>query len=885
MNYSTEYDKKWQAIWEKNGFTQFKSSNEKKKLYVLEMFSYPSAANLHVGHWYNYSLSDSWARMKKMQGYNLFQPMGFDAFGLPAENYAIKSGVHPQDSTEANIKIMEQQLKEMGAFFSWDHELVTCREDYYKWTQWLFLQLYHKGLAYRKNAPVNWCPSCQTVLANEQCEDGTCERCHTEILRKHLTQWFFKITDYAQELLDFLPSLDWPDKTKKIQQNWIGRSEGAKVIFDLSSETKKLYAENYSKLLSEKQLDAEKELSSTLETVEVFTTRPDTLMGVTYVVMAPEHPLALLLTTDEQKEKVQAYQEQSAKISEIDRQASGRQASGVFTGSYVHHPLTGERLPLYLGDYVLASYGTGIVMAVPAHDERDYLFATTLQLPIKTVIQAPYTEQTSSKSSEENLCSCCSGENKLPYTEKGILVNSADFNGLTSEEAKEKITSKLALLGKGSKKINYRLRDWLVSRQRYWGAPIPIVYCEKCGMQAVPEKDLPVRLPYDVEFKPDGKSPLAKHEGFLHCTCPVCGGKATRDPDTLDTFVCSSWYYLRYVNPHLKDKAFDTDEVDQMLPVDKYIGGTEHAAMHLLYARFITKALRDMGLLHFDEPFKSLVHQGTILGADGQKMSKSTGNTINPDTYIQEYGSDVFRLYLAFGFSYVEGGAWSDAGVKSIVRFVQRVARLGEILAKLSQNAQMPFPQLDELMKPYICTTKVEKDLYHILHRSIHGVTQDAEKFQFNTSVSRIMELNNALYALLAEKNILEENAESTSEQAKDLPLHLMQIAYLKLLQILAPFAPHFSEELWQQAEQNASIFLSSWPEVDTSALVKDEIEIAVQINSKIVARRMVPSQASSEEVQSQILADSDIMKLVGSRTLVKFIYVQGRIANLILKP
>ena len=624
-------EKKWQERWEKANFNRFdKKDTQKKKWYVLEMFSYPSGAKLHVGHWYNYGPTDSYARFKRMQGYNVFQPMGFDAFGLPAENYAIKTGIHPKDSTEKNIETMETQLKAMGAMFDWSAEIKTCGEEYYKWTQWMFLQLYKKGLAYRKEAPVNWCPSCQTVLANEQVNDNACERCGSQVIRKNLTQWFFKITEYAEELLNGLENLDWPEKTKAMQRNWIGKSTGCEVEFECETGDK----------------------------IRVFTTRCDTLFGVSYVVLAPEHPLARKLTLPEQEKAVEDYIEYASKANEIDRLSTAREKTGVFTGSYCVNPVNGKRVPVYLADYVLCSYGTGAVMAVPAHDERDFAFAQKYRLPMERVILN-------------------AGElAPLPYCEDGRLINSIQFDGMTSETAREEISEFLKKSGKGGKKVNYRLRDWLVSRQRYWGAPIPVIHCPKCGTVPVPESELPVRLPYDVEFRPDGKSPLAKHEKFMNTACPKCGGAAQRDPDTLDTFVCSSWYYLRYADSKNDKRPFEPQTADYLLPVDVYVGGAEHACMHLLYARFFTKALRDMGYLHFDEPFSRLVHQGVILGPDGNRMSKSKGNVVSPDEYISAYGSDVFRLYLMFGFSYTEGGPWNDDGIKAIAKFLDRVEKI-----------------------------------------------------------------------------------------------------------------------------------------------------------------------------------------------------------------
>ncbi len=813
MKYSTQVDKKWQKKWEESQLYRFDRDNLDKKLYCLEMFSYPSGAKLHVGHWYNFGLTDSWARMKRMQGYNVFHPQGFDAFGLPAENYAIKTGIHPKDSTLKNIETMERQLKEMGATFDWDYEVVTCAPEYYKWTQWIFLQLYKKGLAYRKNAPVNWCPSCKTVLANEQVVEGGCERCGTEVTKKNLTQWFFKITEYAQELLDCLPKLDWPEKTKKIQTNWIGRSEGAEIEFKVEN----------------------KDLS-----FRVFTTRADTLYGVTYVVLAPENELVDQITTDEYKGQVEAYREQVKKVSEIDRLSTVREKTGVFTGAYAIHPLTGQKVQIWIADYVLAGYGTGCVMAVPAHDERDYEFATKFGLDIVRVIKG-----------KDGV------DDTLPFTEYGILTGSQEFDGITSEEARVAIVKKLEKEGKGELKVTYRLRDWLVSRQRYWGAPIPIIYCEKCGIVPVPEDQLPVELPYNVKFTPDGESPLAKCEEYINTTCPCCGGPAKRDSDTLDTFVCSSWYFLRYPDNKNDKEAFNREWINKMLPVDKYVGGAEHAAMHLLYARFFTKALRDMGYLDFDEPFLSLVHQGTILGADGQKMSKSRGNTVLPDEYIQKYGSDIFRMYLAFGFAYVEGGPWSDDGIKAMDRFVGRVERLVEKLV-----AERNEPGITEMGAE-------EKELNLVRHNAIKNVTIDTEQFQFNTAIARTMELVNAIYKYdaLPQKN-----------------RGLLEDTVTDLLKLMAPFAPHFAEEMWELMGKPFSIFNAPWPVHDESALVRDEVEIAVQFNGQIKFKINVPSSADNKEIEEITLKDSRSQTYLAGKNVVKVIVVKGRLINIVVK-
>ena len=814
-NYSTAIDKKWQEKWAESGLYKFDPNKEGEKLYVLEMFSYPSGSQLHAGHWFNYGPVDSWARFKRMQGYNVFQPMGFDAFGLPAENFAIKTGIHPQDSTIKNIAKMEEQLKAMGAMFNWENEVVTCSPEYYKWTQWLFLKLYEKGLAYRKKAPVNWCPSCQTVLANEQVVDGACERCSTEVTKKDLTQWFFKITDYADELLDKLDDLDWPEKTVSMQKHWIGRSTGSQVNFKVKD--------------SDLNFD-------------VFTTRVDTLCGVSYVVLAPENPLVDEIVSAEQKEAVENYKEEAKKQSDIERQSISREKTGVFTGAYAIHPLTGKEVPIWVGDYVLATYGTGAVMAVPAHDERDFAFAEKFNLPINRVIEAK-------DGSETN----------LPFWEHGILVNSGEFDGLTTDEAKEKIVEKLASMGLGEKKVNFRLRDWLVSRQRYWGAPIPVVYCEECGIVPVPESQLPVELPYDVEFAPDGKSPLAKSEAFVNTTCPHCGKPAKRETDTLDTFVCSSWYYLRYPDNKNTEAPFNPELINKMLPVDKYVGGPEHACMHLLYARFITKALRDMGYLNFDEPFTSLTHQGLILGPDGLKMSKSKGNTISPDDYIKEYGADVFRMYLMFGFAYTEGGAWSDDGIKSVNRFVERIERIIDTAREAISKGENNKTTMD----------KAEKELNYWRHNTIKSVTDDTDKLQFNTAIARMMEFINAL---------------SKYTQEKEMNLDFLKDVVSDYLRLLAPFAPHFSEEQWSLLGNSYSIFNEAWPKFDPKALVKDEVEIAIQVNGKIKNKIMVSSDLDEEGIKAAALADEKIIASTEGKTVVKVIVIKGRLVNIVVK-
>lgn len=805
MDFKT-IEKKWQQKWADTKLYSFDKSRMDKKYYVLEMFSYPSGAKLHAGHWFNYGPADSYARFMRMQGYEVFQPMGFDAFGLPAENYAIKTGIHPEDSTLKNIATMEQQLKAMGATFDWDYEIKTCMPDYYKWTQWIFLQLYKHGLAYRKEAPVNWCPSCNTVLANEQVVNGECERCGSTVIRKNLTQWFFKITDYSEQLLEGLNKLDWPEKTKLMQKNWIGKSFGSEIEFKTEDG----------------------------ESFKVFTTRADTIYGVSYVVLAPEHPLVDKITTKENKEAVENYKLECSKATEIDRLSTTREKSGVLTGAYAINPVNGEKVPILIADYVLATYSTGAVMGVPSHDERDFAFATKYNLPIKRVIK-----------------SADGSPDDLPFCEKGVLVDSKEFSGMKSEDAIKAITAKLEKEGKGKLKTNYRLRDWLVSRQRYWGAPIPVVYCDHCGIVPVPEKDLPVKLPYNVDFTPDGKSPLLKCEEFMNTTCPVCGRPARRDPDTLDTFVCSSWYYLRYPDNKNDSEPFNTELINKMLPVDKYIGGAEHACMHLLYARFITKALKDMGYIDFDEPFLSLVHQGTILGPDGNKMSKSRGNVVSPDDCIQKYSSDIFRLYLMFCFSYVEGGPWNESGLEGIQRFLDRVERL---VAKADDKfVEQPFG-------------KDEKELNFVRNSTVKLMTENIKAFSFNTAIARLMEFVNAMYNY--DKNVKDKN-KLFYDCIKDIVL------------LIAPLAPHFAEELHERLGGEYSVFNQAYPTYDEKALVLDEVELAIQVNSKIKGKVTVSKDASNEEIEKA--AREVIASQLEGVTVKKAIIIKGRIINFIV--
>ena len=811
MEYSKQIDKKWQQKWKEQEIYKYNPQSKDKKLYIIEMFSYPSGAKLHLGHWFNYAPADSFARFKKMQGYNVFHPMGFDAFGLPAENYAIKTGIHPEDSTRKNIETMKQQLNEMGGSYDWDYTLETCMPDYYKWTQWIFTKLYEAGLAYKKEAPVNWCDSCKTVLANEQVISGKCERCNSEVKRKKLAQWFFKITDYAEQLLQDLDKLDWPESTKKVQTNWIGKSEGTEVVF--------------------KSEDNEFE-------IKVFTTRVDTLNGVTYVVVAPESELVKNITTKENEEAVEKYISDTSKLSEIERLSVDKEKTGVFTGAYVINPINGDKIPVWIADYVLEDYGTGSVMAVPAHDTRDYEFAKKYNLPIKEVVKT--------NNKEEEL--------QLPFTDYGILINSGKYNGMTTQEAKEQITQDLKEKSQGEKTINYRLKDWLISRQRYWGAPIPIVYCDKCGTVVVPEKDLPVLLPYNVEFTPDGESPLKKSKEFINCTCPKCGGKATREADTLDTFVCSSWYELRYPDAKNEEQAFNKEIINKIAPVDIYVGGKEHAAMHLIYSRFMTKALRDLGYLSFDEPFMKLIHQGMVLGPDGNKMSKSKGNTVSPEEYIEKYGSDIFRMYIMFGFDYRQGGPWDEKGIESMTKYFSRIERLINTINELKDNSENNV-------------TDKEKYLLRFKNQTIQAMTRDIDDFRFNTAIARSMELFNKINAYIKEKQI---NVKILKDTTK---------TFIKLL---TPLAPHFAEEQWEKLGEKSFAYQENWPLVSENEIKGGTKDIPVQVNGKLKACVTVNEDMTPSEILEKIKNDPKVIEILEKNQIQKDIYIPGKIYNIV---
>ncbi|QGG47234.1 leucine--tRNA ligase [Heliorestis convoluta] len=828
-----DLERKWQQAWERDNIYGVTVDPNKEKYYCLEMFPYPSG-QLHMGHVRNYSIGDVVARFKTMQGLQVLHPMGWDAFGLPAENAAIKHGVPPAQWTTENIANMRSQLQAMGLSYDWDREVASCYPDYYKWTQWLFLQLYKANLAYKKKANVNWCSSCATVLANEQVVDGACERCDTVVEKKALEQWFFRITDYAQRLLDDLDKLPgWPDKVKTMQENWIGRSEGAEMDF----------------ALPEKKGDFEK--------IRVYTTRQDTIYGVTYLVLAPEHPLVEeLLQNNNREEEIRAFIRKVLNLSDIDRTSTDIEKEGIFTGHYCLNPLTGEKVAIWIGNYVLVDYGTGAVMGVPAHDQRDFEFATKYNLPIQVVIQP------------EGIPDLVAEDMDHAYDEDGILVNSGPFNGMKNREALAAIATELEKDGKGTRKVNFRLRDWLISRQRYWGAPIPIVHCATCGEVPVPDEQLPVMLPKDVEFKPSGESPLRSREDFMNCQCPSCGEPAQRETDTMDTFVCSSWYFLRYCSPKNDDEAFARDDVDYWMNVDQYIGGVEHAILHLLYARFFTKVLSDLNLVGVDEPFENLLTQGMVL-MDGAKMSKSKGNVVSPEEIIQRYGADTARLFILFAAPPERDLEWSDRGVEGAHRFLQRVWRL-------IQAYQEPLRDLSTLMLPHLDASTLnreDKELARQIHYAVKKVTEDVgNRFNFNTAVSAIMELVNAMYLY----------KEKVPQEKQNLPLFKDGLARLVL--ILAPFAPHVCEELWKSLGGSGYVHQQPWPTYDEKALVKDEVEIVVQLNGKVKERLSLANGLDVETLKSQVLANERVVALLGGKNVVKVIAVPNRLVNIVVK-
>ncbi|MBV9019138.1 MAG: leucine--tRNA ligase [Ktedonobacteraceae bacterium] len=811
-----EIESKWQAQWETEQLYHAPDNSPKPNFYHLVMFPYPSG-DLHLGHWYNYSPFDAYGRFKRMHGYNVMQPMGFDAFGLPAENAAIKRGVQACDWTLANIDTMRKQLRRMGAQWDWQREVITCLPDYYKWTQWLFLQFYKHGLAYRTKAPANWCPSCTTTLANEQVlADGTCERCGSVVTRKEIDQWLLKISAYAEELLQF-SGVEWPEKTITMQRNWIGRSEGAEIRFIAHIDGKQ-------------------------EEIPVFTTRPDTIYGVTFFVLAPEHPWVEKITTPEHRASVDAYVEQTRRMTEIERMSAEKGKTGVFTGGYVINSVSGEKVPVWIADYVLMGYGAGAIMGVPAHDQRDFEFARKFGIAIREVIRVQGEE----------------ASDPATWTEAkealGVMVNSGPFDGTGDDEAIAKVTQYIQEKGIGKFMVTYRLRDWLISRQRYWGAPIPIVYCPEHGTVPVPEEQLPVLLPEHVQFKSTGESPLRYEPDFLNTTCPICGCPATREADTLDTFICSSWYYLRYADPHNSEQAWSMHTLKLWLPVDQYVGGVEHAILHLLYSRFFTKALRDMGYLDFAEPFTRLYHQGMVLGSDGQKMSKSRGNVEAPDVYLDKYGADTVRCYMMFIGPFDAGGSFKAENLEGVWRFLNRFWNL----------------VTDSWVEGHASKAETRESgaIERLRNKTIKRVTEDLSEFRFNTALAALMECNNAL--------IKQQNEEVARTVTYRQALETM-------MQLLAPMAPHITEELWHLTGHIGTIHNTDWPVYDEALTHDETFTLVIQVNGKVRERIEVPATISENEARTIALANERIASFIGEATVRKVIYIPGRLVNIVV--
>lgn len=820
-----DIEAKWQKYWEENKTFKVEMDKDKPKSYVLEMFPYPSG-NLHMGHVRNYSIGDVIARFRTMKGFNVLHPMGWDSFGMPAENAAIKHNIPPKKWTLENIANMTRQLKALGLSYDWDREVTTCKEDYYKWTQWFFELFYKRGLAVKKESAVNWCDTCNTVLANEQVIDGKCWRCDHEVVKKDLSQWFFKITDYADELLkdlDLLPG--WPERVKTMQHNWIGRSEGLEFSFEIPALN---------------------------DTVAVYTTRPDTAYGVTFMALAAEHPLIKKICENNPKaDEINAFCERVRNQSEIERTSSESEKEGVFTGVYCINPFTGRKVEIWVTNYVLYDYGTGAVMGVPTGDQRDWMFADKYCIE-KIVTICPIGKELKL---EEMTCA---------YEEKeGMLVNSGEFTGMEMHKAMSAIMDKAEAEGFGKRRVNYRLRDWLISRQRYWGAPIPIIYCPHCGEVLVPEDQLPVRLPEDVSFNAGAKSPLATSEEFVHCKCPKCGADATRETDTMDTFLCSSWYYLRYTDAHNDKMPFDKELNNYWGPVDQYIGGIEHAILHLLYSRFFVKVLRDAGLVDYDEPFSNLLTQGMVI-KDGAKMSKSLGNVVSPEEILSKYGADTARLFILFAAPPERELEWSDQGVEGSFRFLNRIWRIVQAFENVLAQKVTEYDHSN--------LSEADKDLRRVLHSSIKKVTNDIEtRFNFNTAISTMMELVNALYAY--------------KEAAKEPNAGLIYEAISDLIKMMSPFVPHITEELWRGAiDANSSVHEQSWPECDEEALKVDNVEIVLQVNGKVRGRLTVPAEATKEELEKIAMADANVQAHIGDATVRKVICVPGRLVNIVAK-
>lgn len=818
----SEIEAKWQKKWEDENVFKVVEDKDKEKYYVLEMFPYPSG-KLHMGHVRNYSIGDVLARFKKMKGYNVLHPMGWDSFGLPAENAAIKNNVEPSVWTWNNIDEMRKQLKELGLSYDWEREVATCHPDYYKWMQWIFIQFYNKGLAYKKDNPVNWCPSCQTVLANEQVVDGCCERCHTPVTKKRLSQWYLKITDYADRLLKDLDKMPgWPEKVKLMQKNWIGRSTGAEVTFEI---------ENFSKKL------------------QIYTTRPDTLFGVTYMVLAPEHPFVPELTNGtEYEDAVKAYQEECQHKSEIERTSLTKEKTGVFTGCYGINPVNGKKVPIFISDYVMMDYGTGAIMAVPAHDQRDFEFAKKFDLDIVPVVDSQNPEIDINNLTEA-------------FVAEGTMINSGKYTGMNNKEAIEEITKDLEADGLGKAQVNYKLRDWLISRQRYWGCPIPMVYCEECGWVPEKEENLPVKLPTDVEFTGKGDSPLKTSKTFGETTCPCCGKKAVREFDTMDTFVDSSWYFLRYCDAHNSEKPFDKKKADYWMNVDQYIGGVEHAILHLLYARFFQMVMHDLGLVDAEEPFDNLLTQGMVI-KDGAKMSKSLGNIVSPEEIQAKYGADTARLFILFAAPPEKELDWSDAGVEGSYRFLNRVYRLvqeyvNEIRGDFRGSETITIQSAED------------KALNFQLNATVKKVTEDAGgRFSFNTAISSIMELVNALYKY----------------KQGEVNVPLMNDAIEKLILILNPFVPHITEELWNDLGHEDRVYQQNWPEFDPAALELETVEIIVQVNGKLKDKMAFGKNAEKSAIEETALASERVQDAIAGKSVVKTIVVPNKLINFVVK-
>ena len=823
-------ERKWQARWQERGTNSPDLANAERPWYQLMMFPYPSAEGLHIGNLYAFTGNDIQGRFRRQQGHTVFEPIGFDAFGIHSENFALKIGVHPMELIPRNIENFRRQLRSAGLMVDWTHELSTTDPAYYKWTQWIFLKLYERGLAYKKGAAVNWCPSCKTVLANEQVVAGACERCGTTVEQRFLDQWFFRITDYAARLLDNLDWIDWSESTKTAQRNWIGKSEGAEVRFEIFSTRD---GNRESGMGNRRGADSIPDSAFPIPGISVFTTRPDTIFGATYLVLAPEHPLVRQITTPDRREAVDAYLERTAKQDLVSRKIAEKEKTGVFTGATAENPATGEQIPVWIADYVLMEYGTGAIMAVPGHDARDFEFATAFGLPIVRVVAA-----------EGEGAATPLGE---PYMGDGRMVNSARFDGMPVGEAKRAITEWLAERGAAEPRVNYRLHDWCISRQRYWGPPIPIIYCDTCGPVPVPEQDLPVELPFLEDIRPDdsGISPLARREDWYRVPCPSCGGHARRETDVSDTFLDSAWYFLRYPSSDRADVPFDASLTDKWLPVDWYIGGNEHAVLHLLYTRFITMVLHDAGLLPFEEPFEKFRAHGMII-RDGAKMSKTKGNVVNPDEFITQWGADTFRTYLMFLGPYEEGGDFRDSGISGVRRFLERLWR--SALDATSDGDPDPA-------------------VMRKLHQTIRKVGEDTANLGYNTAVAAMMEYMNTL-----------RSGERLAHRAEVEPL----------VQLVAPYAPHLAEELWERMHESSSgagargsVLESGWPAFDPALAAEDTVEIAVQVNGKLRARLQLPATAGQAEAERAALADPQVAKFI-TGTPKKIIFVPGRLVNIV---